>query len=309
MRPSLFPTILFLSPACADPGRIILQSKGSDTIVNLMARMSEAYAAHNPQIVVAVNGGGSGTGIKSLIDGTTHIANASRAMKPKEHQMAAEHGVVPNELVLAYDGLAVYLHASNPMPSITFEQLACIYAAEGTCEHWSDLGVNMDCAGSDRIIKLNRQNNSGTYEYFKESVLGKKGRFTDTLDQSGTQQVADVISTTPCAIGYGGMGYGGTAAAPKNNVRYACLGRDTQSPCQYPDLSTVNAGRYPFSRPLYLYTNGRPTGAVAAFIEYVLSEDGQQVVLDAGFVPLPEHLRNLDQKSPLEGTKDIGGNP
>lgn len=264
------------------PDRVILQDKGSDTIVNLMARESEHYLKRSANVVVAVNGGGSGTGFKSLIDGTTDIANASREIKDKEIALAKEHGVNPVATVIARDGLAIYVSDKNPIDHITFSQLKCIYSETGTCSHWSDLGVTLDCGGGDdQIIKLNRQNNSGTYEYFKDQVLGKKGKFTNTMDQSGTQQVADVIGTSLCAIGYGGMGY-----SNHPGVRYACLAKADDAPCDNPTIAEVKAGNYPFSRPLYVYTNGAPTGHIGEFIDYVLSPEGQQIVLNAGFVPV-----------------------
>lgn len=280
MRPRLPLLALALMSCSGGSSRVILQDKGSDTMVNLMARMSEEYIKVRPDVVVAVNGGGTGTGLKALVDGTTDLANASREIKEREVRLAEAHGIHPHETVIAHDGLAIYVSDQNPIQGITFEQLACIYGVDGTCDEWADVGVTLDCGGDDRIIKLNRQNNSGTYEYFKKVVLGKDGKFTNTMDQSGTQQVADVISTSPCAIGYGGMGYGG-----KNGVRYACLGK-TGEPCHNPSIEEVKAGNYPFSRPLYLYSNGEPTGAVGDFVEFILSPQGQEIVLHAGFVPV-----------------------
>lgn len=283
VRTALIPAAIAAMTGCGGhPGRVILQDKGSDTLVNLMARESEHYIQRTTNVVVAVNGGGSGTGFKSLIDGTTDIANASREIKAQEVQLAEEHGVEPFATVIARDGLAIYVSDKNPIERITFSQLKCIYDTTGTCDHWRDIGVTLDCGGGDdQIIKLNRQNNSGTYEYFKEQVLGKDGKFTNTMDQSGTEQVADVIGTSPCAIGYGGMGYGNHVG-----VRYACLSRADDAPCDNPTIDEVKAGRYPFSRPLYVYTNGAPTGHIGAFIDYVLSPEGQETVLKAGFVPV-----------------------
>lgn len=273
--------LLALSACTPHPGRVILQDKGSDTLVNLMARMSEEFIKFDPNIVVAVNGGGSGTGLKALIDGTTHMANASREIKQKEIRAAEEHGVTPHETVVAHDGLAIYVSVDNPIEHITFAQLKCIYASDGTCDNWSDIGVTLDCGGGDdQIVKLNRQNNSGTYEYFKKEILGKDGKFTNTMDQSGTQQVVDVITTSACAIGYGGMGYGSG-----HGVRYACLSK-ADEPCHLPTVNEVALGNYPFSRPLYIYTNGEPTGPTGEFIDFILSEPGQKLVLDTGFVPV-----------------------
>ena len=143
-----------------------------------------------------------------------------------------------------------------------------------------DLGVTLDCRGTDEIIKLGRQNNSGTYEYFKDAVIGKTGKMTNTLDQSGTQQVVDVIRGAECAIGYGGMGYA------TDHVRFVCLSHDKGDACAVPDVATVQGGQYPFSRPLFVYTNGAPQGAVKDFLDWATGPEGQKIALDAGFVPL-----------------------
>ncbi|MCA9489367.1 MAG: PstS family phosphate ABC transporter substrate-binding protein [Myxococcales bacterium] len=260
----------------------VLQDKGSDTMVNLMQRLSETYLQVDREVVVAVTGGGSGTGIKSLIDGTTDMANASRSINAKELEQAAANGADPIDHVLAYDGLAVYVNADNPVRALSFEELKCIYAADGGCDHWSDLGVTLDCAGSDEILKVGRQNNSGTYEYFREEVVGKHEKMARTMDQSGTQQVVDVVSTATCAIGYGGMGYHAATA------RFVCLAREKGGGCSEPTVENVASGSYDFSRPLHVYTNGEPDPEVADFLSWARSPDGQQVVLESGFVPLPE---------------------
>jgi phosphate transport system substrate-binding protein len=280
--PALALALVFvLAVACGKPSQVVLENKGSDTMVNLMQRMSEAYRAVKPEVVVAVTGGGSGTGIKSLIDGTADLANASRQMKDDEKAAAEANGVHPVETIVAYDGLAIYVNKDNPIASITFDDLKCIYGSDGACKKWSDIGVQIDCGGgNDEIIKVGRQNNSGTYEYFREEVLGKEGKFTSTMDQSGTQQVVDVVGTSKCAIGYGGMGYH-TALA-----RFACLSRTKDQPCTEPSVESVKAGQYTFSRPLYVYTNGEPTGAAADYLNWIKGPDGQALALEAGFVPL-----------------------
>lgn len=261
-------------------GPVLIQDKGSDTMVNLMQRMSEEYRAVKPDVVVAVTGGGSGTGIKALIDKTADIANMSRPIKDEERELAKKNGVDPHETIVAYDGLAIYVNKDNPVASLDFEQLKCIYGSDGACAKWSDLGVTLDCGGTDDIIKVGRQNNSGTYEFFREEVLGKDGKFTNTMDQSGTQQVVDVVSTSPCAIGYGGMGY------HNEKARFVCLAKSKDTPCVDSKVESVKSGEYPFSRPLFTYTNGAPTGEIAAFLAWATSDAGQKVALDSGFVPL-----------------------
>lgn len=268
--------------ACGRGDQVLLQDKGSDTMVNLMQRMSEEYTKTHPAVIVAVTGGGSGTGIKALVDGTTDMANCSRPISDQERQLAEKNGIHPHENVVAYDGLAIYVHKDNPVQRLDFEQLKCIYSAEGTCKRWSDLGVTIDCGGTDEIIKVGRQNNSGTYEYFRDEVLGEDGKFTNTLDQSGTQQTVDVVGTSACAIGYGGMGY------HNDKGRFVCLARTADGSCSEPTVDNVKSGAYAFSRPLYVYTNGAPQGEVATFLDWAKSEPGQQVALDSGFVPVPK---------------------
>jgi phosphate transport system substrate-binding protein len=265
-----------LAVACGKPSTAVLENKGSDTMVNLMQRMSEAYRAVDPGVVIAVTGGGSGTGIKSLTDGTATMANSSRKMSEEEVAAAKANGVNPHETIVAYDGLAIYVHKDNPIESLSFDDLRCIYDSAGTCKTWADLGVPLDC----EIVKLSRQNNSGTYEYFRDEVLGKEGKFTTTMDQSGTQQVVDLVGTTACAIGYGGMGYHSEAA------RFVCLSRAESDTCAVPSVESVKAGSYTFSRPLYVYTNGAPEGAIARYLEWVTGPEGQALALEAGFVPL-----------------------
>lgn len=276
----MFVLPLFASLVGCGAAPVVLQDKGSDTMVNLMQRLSETYMAERPGVVVAVTGGGSGTGIKSLIDGTTDLANASRQMKAEEKAAAEAKGIHPVETILAFDGLAIYVHKDNPIAAMAFEDLKCVYSADGACKSWSDLGITLDCGGSNEILKVGRQNNSGTYEYFREEVLGKDGKFTNTMDQSGTQQVVDVVGTSKCAIGYGGMGYHNASA------RFVCLSRAKGAPCEEPSIEKVKSKAYDFSRPLYVYTNGAPTGEAAAFLEWAKGAAGQKIVLDAGFVPL-----------------------
>jgi phosphate transport system substrate-binding protein len=276
MRFSWMSPLLVACGAGAD--QVVLQDKGSDTMVNLMQLMSEEYTKEKPDVIVAVTGGGTGTGIKALIDGTTDLANASRAMKAEEKQQVEAKGGSVHETVVAYDGLAIYVAKDNPIASISFDELKCIFANDGTCASWTDLGVTMDCGGE--ILKVGRQNNSGTYEYFREEILGREGKFTNTMDQSGTQQVVDVVATNKCAIGYGGMGY------HNEDVRFVCLAKVKGEPCAEPTVESVKSGAYKFSRPLYVYTNGAPAGEAAAFLDWVRGPVGQKVALDSGFVPL-----------------------
>ncbi len=187
--------------------RTEIQNKGSDTLVNAAQSLAEQYGKVNPKVAVAVSGGGSGTGIAAMINGTVDIANSSRKMSEKEIKEAQAKGRQPIEHVIGYDALAIFVHKNFPADSITVTDLAKIYGRDGGASKWSDLGITIPgCKGE--IVVVSRQNNSGTYAYFKEAVLGEKGKFRQgTLDMHGSKDVADLVEKTPCAIGYSGLAY------------------------------------------------------------------------------------------------------
>ena len=199
--------ITVLAPLNAE-ARTLIQNKGSDTLVNVAQAWAEEYRNVKSDVAVAVSGGGSGTGIASLLNGTVDIANASRSMKAKEHKLAKKLGKNPVEHVVGYDALAVYLHQDNPINNLTIPQLKDIYGRGGKYTKWSDLGVSVPGCGSDEIVVVSRQNNSGTYAYFKKAVLGKKGKYRmGTLDMHGSKDVVELVEKTACAIGYSGLAY------------------------------------------------------------------------------------------------------
>ncbi|MGB5254138.1 MAG: PstS family phosphate ABC transporter substrate-binding protein, partial [Sedimenticolaceae bacterium] len=230
--------------------RTVIQNKGSDTLVNVAQAWAEAYQTVNPDVAVAVSGGGSGTGIAAMINGTVDIANASRKMKDKEKKMAKERGQDPVEHIVGYDALAVFMHQDNPVDSMTIEQLADIYGRKGRARKWSDLGITVPGC-KDEIVVVSRQNNSGTYAYFKKAVLGKDKFKNGTLDMHGSKDVVDLVEKTPCAIGYSGLAYA------TEHTKMACISKDGQ-PCVSPSVQTAGDGSYPIARPLMMYTNGQP---------------------------------------------------
>ena len=187
--------------------RTEIQNKGSDTLVNVAQSLAEQYGKVNPNVAVAVSGGGSGTGIAAMINGTVDIANSSRKMTDKEIKEAQAKGRQPVEHIIGYDALAIFVHKNFPADSITVTDLAKIYGRDGGASKWSDLGITIPgCKGE--IVVVSRQNNSGTYAYFKEAVLGEKGKFRQgTLDMHGSKDVVDLVEKTPCAIGYSGLAY------------------------------------------------------------------------------------------------------
>ncbi|RLA01478.1 MAG: phosphate-binding protein, partial [Gammaproteobacteria bacterium] len=209
MKPKIILTTTLLVSALlttmAPQARTLIQNKGSDTLVNVAQAWAEAYPTVNPDVAVAVSGGGSGTGIAAMINGTVDIANASRKMKTKEMDLAKKNGQSPVEHVVGYDALAVFIHKDNPVKSMSLAQLKDIYGRDPKVTKWSYMGITVPGC-KDKIVVVSRQNNSGTYVYFKETVLGKKGKYRQgTLDMHGSKDVVDLVEKTPCAIGYSGL--------------------------------------------------------------------------------------------------------
>ena len=271
--------LTFVNVVFAASGKNSIQIKGSDTMVNLGQAWAEKYMQKNPGDFVAVTGGGSGTGFSSFIGGTCDIAMASRNIKEKEIGLAAQKGVNPNEIKVALDGLAVVVSPANPVSQLTMDQLAGIFT--GRISNWKEVG------GRDgKIVVLSREVNSGTHVYFKEHVLRKgdpnsKEEFTPSaLLLSSSQAIADEVAGNPAAIGYYGMGY---LSAKQKAVSVA---KDEKSRYVTPTIENVLNGSYPISRPLFLYTNGEPQGLVKKFTDFVLSQEGQEIVLATDFVPV-----------------------
>jgi phosphate transport system substrate-binding protein len=287
---SLLISLLLLSllmAACASDDaqeagpRAVIQNIGSDTMVNLAQAWAEEYARVAPGISVEVSGGGSGTGVAALISGTADIANCSRLMSDEEiAKVKAATGQTPALHVVGYDALAIFVRTDNPLNEITLEQLAAIYAEKGAVRAWSDLGVQMPGCRNNEMILVSRQSNSGTYYYFREAVLGKTGDFKlGTLDLHGSKDVVELVSRTPCAIGYSGMGY----ATP--HVKMLRVARKAGEAAYAPTVENTQSSAYPISRPLYMYTVGEPKETVKQYLSWVQHEAGQELVLKSGYVP------------------------
>ena len=244
--------------------------KGSDTMVLLGQRWAERYMAAHPGAVIQVTGGGSGTGIAALINGTTDICQSSRPMKDKERaQIQEKFGAAPHEIVVAKDGLTIYVHESNPLAALTIAQIKGVYAGETT--NWKQLG------GPDKPISVyGRENSSGTYEYFKEHVL-EGGDFAAAVQTlPGTAAVVNAVAQDPFGIGYGGAAYA-------KGVREVGVKKtDADNPVM-PTADDVRSGAYPISRDLYFYTKAAPEGGMKAFVDYALSDSGQAVVSEVGY--------------------------
>jgi len=271
-------TLLAVNTASA---RELIQNKGSDTLVNVAQAWAEAYPKVNPDVAVAVSGGGSGTGIAAMINGTVDIANASRSMKDKEKKLAEKNGQHPVEHVVGYDALAVFLHQDNPVNSLTLEQLKNIYGRDPKVTKWSDMGITVPGCKGGKIVVVSRQNNSGTYAYFKKAVLGKKGKYRQgTLDMHGSKDVVDLVEKTPCAIGYSGLAYA------TDHIKMACIDGGGGGACVNPSVSTASDRSYPIARPLFMYTNGEPQGVIKGYMDWILSDAGQCILSNKGYAPV-----------------------
>lgn len=256
--------------------RVVLQNKGSDTLVNVAQAWAEEYKTVNPKVAIAVTGGGSGTGISALINGTVDLANSSRSITEKETGAAKQHGVTPKEFTVGYDALAIFIHKNNPIKRFSLEQLADIYGEGAKTEKWSQLGVKIPGCDSDEIVRISRQNNSGTYVYFKEAVLGDREYEFGSLDMHGSKDVVDLVAKTPCAIGYSGLAY----ATPEVNI--PCIEK-SGGQCVIPTLETAVNRSYPIARPLFMYTSGEPKGHVKEYLDWILSDKGQCIIVDKGY--------------------------
>ena len=283
MHTTLIRTVALVLAVTAIPAgaRTVIQNKGSDTLVNVAQAWAENYRNVNAEVAVAVSGGGSGTGIAAMINGTVDIANASRQMKRKEVDQAKSRGQDPVEHIVGYDALAVFLHPDNPLDSIGIPQLAEIYGEEGETESWGQLGIEVPGCKDQEIILVSRQNNSGTYAYFRRAVLGGKRDYKlGTRDMHGSKDVVHLVEKTPCAIGYSGLAYA------TDHVKMPCIDSAESADCVNPSVVAASDGRYPISRPLFMYTNGEPQGEIKSYLDWVLSDEGQCIILDKGYAPV-----------------------
>jgi len=268
------------SSSAAGPGPVTtIEDRGSDTIVNLALAWAEAYQLQHPEVRVSVSGGGSGVGITALINGTLDLANASRRIKPEELETARANGIDPQEVVIARDAIAVIVHPDNPVDRLTLQQLSAIYS--GAISNWREVG------GEDRpIVRLSRETNSGTHVYFLEAVvrLGQKDNHTlfstDTLLLPSSEGIVNEVRQNPNALGYDGLGY-----VPPD-LKVVALAAQPGAAYVLPSVATVNDGSYPIARDLYMYTSGKPTGALQAYLEWILGPEAQRIVDELGFVPV-----------------------
>jgi len=258
--------------------RFSIKNTGSDTLVNLALAWAEAYMGLYPEVRISVTGGGSGTGIASLINGTIQIANASREMSKEEIETARKGGFTPTRFTVALDAIAVVVNPANPVDGLTLRQVSDIYT--GKIINWKEVG------GEDRpIVLLSRESNSGTHVYFLETVirLGEKNNGSlfspETLLMPSSEGISVEVRQNPNAIGYDGLGY------VTSDQKVVAVAGDSTSPFVFPSAETVKDGTYPIARPLFMYTAGEPTGRLKDYLDWV-REDGQLLIKDLGFVPL-----------------------
>jgi phosphate transport system substrate-binding protein len=275
---------------CAGPGSeaigtpaeneaVYIENKGSDTIVNLALAWAERYQALHPEVNISVTGGGSGTGIAALINGTVDIANASRQIKPEEEAEARGNGVEPVEFIIARDAIAIIVNPANPVDRLTLQQISDIYS--GKFSNWSEVG------GVDRpIVRLSRETNSGTHVYFLEEVLRLGDPENTTLFSPLTlllpssEGITSEVRDNPNAIGYDGLGY------VTSDVKVVAVAADPDSTYVLPSEETVDDGSYPIARDLYMYTAGEPEGSILTYLDWILSSEAQQIVSELGFIPV-----------------------
>jgi phosphate transport system substrate-binding protein len=262
----------------SDSPATYIENKGSDTMVNLALGWAERYQSERPDVRISVTGGGSGTGIAAIINGTMDIANSSRKIKGEEVEDAKARGVDPVEFIVARDAIAVIVNPENPVNELTLKQISDIYS--GKYSNWTQVG------GEDRpIVRLSRETNSGTHVYFLETVLrlgnsDDKTLFsTDTLLLPSSEGIIAELRQNPNAIGYDGLGY-----VPKD-LKVIAVAKEEGGPYVLPSITTVNDKSYPIARDLYMYTNGEPTGLIKEYLDWILSPEAQEIVAELGFVP------------------------
>ncbi len=267
-RIKIVAVLMFVSIICGPAWAKNISIKGSTTVLPIAQTVAEAYMAENPDISISISGGGSGNGIKAIIDGTTDIADSSRFIKGKEIKLAMEKGRYPVPFSVAYDCIVPVLHPTNTVENLTTDQLKAIY--KGEIKNWKKVG------GPDRrIVVVSRDTSSGTYEVWAKKVMKKERVFPGALLQASNGAVLQTVASNKNAVGYIGLGYMNKSVKPitVNNVKGT-------------SATTLN-GTYSVGRPLYMFTNNWPEGEIAKFINYILHPDkGQKLISEIGFVPL-----------------------
>ena len=269
----------------------MIQVKGSDTMVNLVQIMAEEFMAKNPNIPIAVLGGGSGTGVVGLINKTCDVANHSREIKKSEYEQMAAQNITPREFIIAVDGLSVIVNSKNPVKTLTMADVGAIY--RGDIKNWKDVG------GPDKAISLyGRQSNSGTYVFMQEFVLGNKNYSSEMKEMNGNAQIIEGVINDEAGIGYVGVGYLFDASGKvRSDLKIVDINKEKGAPAFSPlNKKAVDSGDYPIARPLYQSTAGKPSPDVAKFLQFVTGPEGQKIVEKEGFFTIgPGHKAQNDK--------------
>lgn len=252
----------------------LITIKGSDTMVHLVTAWAEAYMKANPKAQIGVTGGGSGTGIAAVINGTTNLCMASREVKDRERKLGAERGVSFTEIAVARDGIAVIVHGDNPVSELTLDQLRQVF--NGTLNNWNQVG------GPDQKIQaLSRESNSGTYVFFNEHVLKKDDYGREVRLMPSNAAIVQSVRQDAWSLGYVGLGY-----AKGQDIKVVGVKAEASSPAIVPTLVSIRDGSYAIARPLFLYANGEVSGTTKRFVDFILAEAGQDIVVETGYVPV-----------------------
>ncbi|HLQ36788.1 MAG TPA: PstS family phosphate ABC transporter substrate-binding protein [Planctomycetota bacterium] len=281
----IFPVSLaaaaLLAGGCGSRGIMI---KGSDTMSDVAQAWASRYHELHPEVKLTVQGGGTGTGVAALIDGSCDLANCSRVLEPEEIEKAKANHHDPVEHKVGHDAIAIYVHKDNPIASITMDQLKEIYGDKGKLAKWSELGVSLHgkdgrSITDDKIVLVSRQNNSGTYHYFQEYVLKKGNYRLGTMDQSGSKDVVEFVANNPSAIGYSGIAFA------NKDVKIVPVQKGSTAPVT-PSIDSTLDGSYPIARPLFMYSLVGSRPEVQSYLDWIISDAGQRVLQDAGYPPL-----------------------
>jgi phosphate transport system substrate-binding protein len=270
----------------------MIQVKGSDTMVNLVQVLAEEFMNKNPGSALAIMGGGSGTGITAIINGTCDIATHSREWKQKEIDLAWEKGVKPRFFVVAVDGLSIIVNEKNPLDKMTMPQVGSLY--KGEIKNWKVVG------GPDKAVSLyGRQSNSGTYTFLQEHVLGNKNYSLDVKEMNGNAQIIESVIQDEGGIGYVGVGYlFDQNGKIRKGIKVLNISKDASSEAFSPlEKQNIDSGKYPISRPLYEATNGKPNAAVTGFLTFETGPEGQKIVEREGFFTISEAHKAQNAKN------------
>jgi phosphate transport system substrate-binding protein len=253
------------------PSQPKITVKGSDTMVILAQKWAETYMKKNPGAVIQVTGGGSGVGITALINGTTDICNASRPMKPSEiDKLKARYNTLGVEIPCAKDGVTIFLNEANKVQELTLKQLSDIYT--GRIRNWKEVG------GNNAEIRLyGRENSSGTYVYFHDDVV-KADYAASVQSLPGTAAVVNAVVKDVNGIGYGGAAYA-------KGIKLCAVKKDDKNQAYQPTAESIAKGEYPITRYLYMYMRNKPTGETKKYIDWILSPEGQSIVMEIGYFP------------------------